>query len=194
LRKNLASFIDDALSKSSSHSIETYQSAIQEALDREDEIANQRNWKDGSTLALVLIDVQQKILVEADLGDSHMVFAEHTRRNKKEENKLNKLDHSLRAHHLAKGKNEWSVRRLSVPHNPDNPAEKKRIEDAGGEVKYDTGTARVGKFALSAISCPKKIVRRVISGLTSLTRCSCNDPCYWRYRAEATESQQPCCS
>lgn len=146
LRKNLANFIDDALSKSSSHSIETYKSAIQEALDREDEIADKQNWKDGSTLALVLIDVEQKLLVEADLGDSHMIFAEHVRRNKKDENKLNKLDHSLRAHHLAKGKNEWSIRRLSEPHNPDNPAEKKRIEDAGGEVKYDTGTARVGKW------------------------------------------------
>lgn len=145
LRENLANFIDEALSESSVHSPETYKSAIQDALDREDEIIDQQNWKDGSTLALVLIDVQQKILVEADLGDSHMVFAEHTRRNKKEETKLNKLDHTLRAHHLAKGKNEWRISRLSEPHNPDNPSEKKRIEDAGGEVKYDTGAARVGK-------------------------------------------------
>lgn len=77
-----------------------------------------------------------------------MVFAENNRRNKKEENKLNKLDHTLRAHHLAKGKNEWSIRRLSVPHAPDDPSEKKRIEDAGGEIKYDTGAARVGEYAL----------------------------------------------
>jgi hypothetical protein len=161
LRKNLASFIDDALSKSSSRSIETYKSAIQQALDREDEVADQENWKDGSTLALVLIDVQQKILVGADLGDSHIVFAERTRRNKKEENKLNKLDHSLRTHHLAKGKNEWSVRRLSVPHNPDDPAEKKRIEDAGGEVKYDTGTARVGESTTSKAPCRREIVCRL---------------------------------
>lgn len=144
MRKNLANFIDEALAKTFAHSQETYKSAIQDALDREDAIANQENWKDGSTLALVLIDTSQRILVEADLGDSHMVFAERTRRNKKEEDKLNKLDHTLRTHHIAKGKNEWSISRLSVPHNPDNPSEKKRVEDAGGEVKYDTGAARVG--------------------------------------------------
>ena len=114
-------------------------------------VVDQQNWKDGSTLALVLIDTSQKILIEADLGDSHMVFAEHVRRNKKEENKLNKLDHTLRANHLAKGKNEWSHTRLSEPHNPDNPKEKKRIEDAGGEVKYDTGTARVGECSSEVI-------------------------------------------
>jgi protein phosphatase 2C family protein 2/3 len=150
LRRNLAGFIDEALSKGSSHSEETYKRAIQDALDREDMVVDQQDWKDGSTLALVLIDTSQKILVEADLGDSHMVFAEHTRRNKKEENKLNKLDHTLRAHHLAKGKNEWSITRLSVPHNPNNPSEKKRVEDAGGEIKYDTGTARVG-MCISAL-------------------------------------------
>lgn len=109
LRRNLSNFIDEALSKTSTHSQETYKSAIQEALDREDVIIDHEDWKDGSTLALVLIDTSQKILVEADLGDSHMVFAEHTRRNKKEENKLNKLDHTLRAHHLANSKNEWTV-------------------------------------------------------------------------------------
>ncbi|KAF1928248.1 phosphatase 2C family protein [Didymella exigua CBS 183.55] len=149
LRGNLANFIDEALSKSSPHSPETYKSAIQDALDREDEIIDRQNWKDGSTLALVLIDTQQNILVEADLGDSHMVLAEHTRRNKKEENKLKKLDHTLRAHHLVKGKNEWSNERLSVPHKPDDPIEKKRIEDAGGRVNYDTGAARVGALAMT---------------------------------------------
>lgn len=107
-------------------------------MDRED-------WKDGSTLAMALIDTSQNILVQADIGDSHVVLAEHTRRNKKEQNKLNKLDHTLRAHHLAKGKGEWSITRLSTPHDPDDPVEKKRIEDAGGKVNYDTGTPRVGK-------------------------------------------------
>ena len=150
MRNNLADFIDEALSKSSTQSQQTYKAAIQDALNRVDAIVDREDWKDGSTLALVLIDTAQRILVEADLGDSHMVFAEHTKRNKKEEDKLNKLDHTLRAHHLAKAKDEWSIQRLSVPHGPDDPTEKKRIEDAGGEVNYDTGAARVGKCASSS--------------------------------------------
>ncbi|XPS80749.1 Protein-serine/threonine phosphatase [Ascochyta lentis] len=148
-RKTLADYIDATLSKTTPHSQETYKAAIQEALDQEDKDADREGWDDGSTLALVLIDTAQKILVEADIGDSHVMLAEHTRRNKKDQNKLNKLDHTLRAHHLAKGKNEWSITQLSTPHNPDNPVEKKRIEDAGGEVKYDTGTPRVGALAMS---------------------------------------------
>lgn len=141
----MADYIDESLSKASSHTEETYKSAIQDALDRADAIVDQEDWKDGSTLALVLIDMAQRIIVEADLGDSHVVLSLHTKRNKKDENKLNKLDHSLRAHHLAKGKNQWTLERLSEPHSPENPCEKKRIEDAGGEIKYDTGAARVGK-------------------------------------------------
>ncbi|KAF9691252.1 hypothetical protein EKO04_010651 [Ascochyta lentis] len=129
-RKTLADYIDATLSKTTPHSQETYKAAIQEALDQEDKDADREGWDDGSTLALVLIDTAQKILVEADIGDSHVMLAEHTRRNKKDQNKLNKLDHTLRAHHLAK-------------------VEKKRIEDAGGEVKYDTGTPRVGALAMS---------------------------------------------
>ncbi|UPX19717.1 Protein-serine/threonine phosphatase [Ascochyta rabiei] len=148
-RKTLADYIDAALSKTTSHSQETYKAAIQEALDQEDEHADRESWDDGSTLALALIDTAQKILVEADVGDSHVMLAERTRRNPNEQKKLNKLDNALRAHHLAKGKNEWSITRLSTPHDPDNPVEKKRIEDAGGEVKYDTGTPRVGALAMS---------------------------------------------
>ncbi|KAJ4349321.1 hypothetical protein N0V95_004690 [Ascochyta clinopodiicola] len=152
LRETLADYIDAALSKTTSHSQEAYKIAIQEALDQVDKHADQEGWDDGSTLALALIDTSQKILVEADVGDSHVMLAEHTRRNQKEHNKLSKLDHTLRAHNLVKGKNEWSITRLSTPHDPDNPVEKKRIEDAGGEVNYDTGTPRVDLSGALAMS------------------------------------------
>lgn len=145
-RRSLANYIDEALSKTLSNSQETYQSAIQDAIDREDQDADREDWKDGSTLALALIDTAQRTLIEADIGDSHVVLAEHTKRNKREQHKLNKLDPALRAHNFAKVKNEWNITRLSTPHDPEDPSERKRITDAGGEVKYDsTGTARIGK-------------------------------------------------
>lgn len=138
-------YIDETLSQSSSTSPETYKAAIQAALDREDEDIDREDLAGGSTFVLALLDTAHKIIVCADLGDSHVVFAEHTRRNRKEDNKLNKLDHTLRAHNLAKGKDEWTVTRLSTIHDLDDPKEMKRIEDAGGEVNYETGIPRIGE-------------------------------------------------
>jgi serine/threonine protein phosphatase PrpC len=101
----------------------------------------------GSTVALALVDTAQKMLVAANLGDSQVVFAKRLQRNKKEEAKLQKLDQSLRAHHTGKKKGEWEVTRLSISHDPDSPEEKKRIEESGGSVNYDTGVPRVGMLA-----------------------------------------------
>jgi serine/threonine protein phosphatase PrpC len=76
----------------------------------------------GATVALVLIDTKQNLLVAADLGDSHIVFGDHS-------------DHrgSLDG---AKSKDDWDLTVLSKEHAPDAPEEKKRIEEAGGEIKY----------------------------------------------------------
>jgi protein phosphatase 2C family protein 2/3 len=145
-QSRLANHINETLSHTSSKTVETYTSAIQAALDEEDKCIDREDFTGGSTVALALIDTKQRILVDADLGDSHVVLAEHVKRNKKEMMKLNMLDPSLRLHHLGTKKNEWTVTRLSTPHDLDNPSEKRRIEAAGGEIKYDTGVPRIGEY------------------------------------------------
>lgn len=89
----------------------------------------------GATVALVLIDTKQNLLVEADLGDSHVIFADHSDHSGSLEDK--------------KSKDDWDIEVLSKEHAPDNPEEKKRIEAAGGEVNYSTGVARVGGVSMS---------------------------------------------
>jgi serine/threonine protein phosphatase PrpC len=144
---NLIQHLDGELANATEFSVETYQAAIQAALVAEDEDISREDFTGGSTVALALVDTAQKLLVAANLGDSQVVFAKRLQRNKKEEAKLLKLDQSLRAHHVSKKKNQWEVTRLSVSHDPDSPDEKKRIEDSGGEVNYDTGVPRVGAEA-----------------------------------------------
>jgi serine/threonine protein phosphatase PrpC len=89
----------------------------------------------GATVALVLIDTKQNLLVEADLGDSHIIFANHSDHSGSIEDK--------------KSKDDWDVKILSKEHAPDAPEEKKRIEEAGGEVNYSTGVARVGAVSMA---------------------------------------------
>jgi serine/threonine protein phosphatase PrpC len=89
----------------------------------------------GATVALVLIDTKQNLLVEADLGDSHIIFADHS-------------DHSGTIGDKT-SKDDWILKVLSKEHAPDAPEEKKRIEEAGGEVNYSTGIARVGAVSMA---------------------------------------------
>jgi serine/threonine protein phosphatase PrpC len=89
----------------------------------------------GATVALVLIDTKQNLLVEADLGDSHIIFSDHS-------------DHRGSVDG-AKSKEQWDVTVLSREHAPDAPEEKKRIEEAGGEINFSTGTARVGAVSMA---------------------------------------------
>jgi serine/threonine protein phosphatase PrpC len=89
----------------------------------------------GATVALVLIDTKQNLLVEADLGDSHIVFGDHSAHRGSLDGK--------------KSKDNWDVTVLSKEHAPDAPEEKKRIEEAGGEINYSTGTARVGAVSMA---------------------------------------------
>jgi len=84
---------------------------------------------------LALIDTKQNLLVEADLGDSHVIFADHSEHTGSLEDK--------------KSKDDWDVKVLSKEHSPDVPEEKKRIEEAGGEVNFSTGIARVGAVSMS---------------------------------------------
>lgn len=89
----------------------------------------------GATVALVLIDTKQNLLVEADLGDSHIIFADHS-------------DHTGSIGDK-KSHDDWDVKVLSKEHAPDAPEEKKRIEEAGGEINYSTGTARIGAVSMA---------------------------------------------
>jgi serine/threonine protein phosphatase PrpC len=89
----------------------------------------------GATVALVLIDTKQNLLVEADLGDSHIVYGSHSAHR-------GSLDGR-------KSKDDWDVQVLSKEHAPDAPEEKKRIEEAGGEINYSTGTARIGAVSMA---------------------------------------------
>lgn len=80
----------------------------------------------------MLIDTKRNILVSADLGDSHIVYATHDAR-----------------HGTIGQKGDWDVQTLSKEHSPDAPEERKRIEEAGGEINYTTGIPRVGGVAMS---------------------------------------------
>ena len=66
------------------------------------------------------------MLIEANLGDSYALFADCP--DEKDDNW------------------EVEVEVLSRAHEPDDPSEKKRIENAGGEVTYSTGIARIGEL------------------------------------------------
>jgi serine/threonine protein phosphatase PrpC len=114
---------------------ESYKQAIQRSLKAVDRDIGREDLDGGATVALVLIDTKQNLLVEADLGDSHIVFGDHS-------------DHrgSLDGR---KSKDDWDVKVLSTEHAPDAPEEKKRIEEAGGEINFSTGTARVGAVSMA---------------------------------------------
>ncbi|BCR85191.1 PP2C family serine/threonine-protein phosphatase [Aspergillus chevalieri] len=111
-----------------------YEAAIKAALSDEDAILLERYRNEtrepavsGSTVALCFLNLTTGELVVANLGDSHAVLAERDP----------KYDTPFR------------IRRLTVSHKPDVPAERSRIEDAGGTVNRNTGTARVGSLNMS---------------------------------------------
>lgn len=88
----------------------------------------------GATVALILIDTKQNLFVEADLGDSHIIFADRS-------DNRGSLDGG--------SKDDWDIQILSKEHAPDAPEEKKRVEEAGGEVNYSTGIARIGAVSMA---------------------------------------------
>ncbi|KAF2826958.1 protein serine/threonine phosphatase 2C [Ophiobolus disseminans] len=136
IHKNLIKHLEDHFaSTEKSPNAESYKQAIQRSLKAVDRDINRDDLDGGATVALVLVDTKQNLLVEADLGDSHVIFADHSEHSGSLEEK--------------KSKDDWDVAVLSKEHTPDAPEEKKRIEEAGGEVNYSTGIARVGAVSMS---------------------------------------------
>ncbi|RMY59381.1 hypothetical protein D0863_11954 [Hortaea werneckii] len=105
-----------------------YQDALKNALKDQDAALLATGMShQGSTATIALLDTVRGLLVTADLGDSHIVLA-----NKQADEEL-----------------VWNVSRLSVLQTPSSTMERARIEDAGGEINYTYGSARVGGLAIS---------------------------------------------
>lgn len=119
-----------------------YRQAIQRALRAIDRDLDRADLRGGSTVALALIDTRQGVLVEADLGDSHIVFADH----KFDSVIIGGSDDSNAVSGDLEG---WNVEVLSVEHSPDDPVERKRVEDAGGQINYITGIPRIGGVSMA---------------------------------------------
>ncbi|KAF2023675.1 phosphatase 2C family protein [Setomelanomma holmii] len=136
IHKNLVKHLEDHFSSTEkTPCAESYKQAIQRSLKAVDRDIAREELDGGATVALVLIDTKQNLLVEADLGDSHVIYADHSEHSGIIEDRTSKDD--------------WVITALSKEHSPDVPEEKKRIEEAGGEVNYSTGVARVGGVSMS---------------------------------------------
>lgn len=124
---------------------EEYKQTIQRVIKAVDRDLDRADLTGGSTVALALIDTKQGVLVEADLGDSHIVFAEH------------QFDSSViiggsddgNGTAISEGPGGWKVEVLSVEHAPDKPEERKRVEEAGGQINYVTGIPRIGGVSMA---------------------------------------------
>ncbi|CAG7993355.1 unnamed protein product [Penicillium olsonii] len=81
----------------------------------------------GSTVAICCINLTQGELIVSNLGDSHVILAERE----------------------AKTEHPYHIRRLTEAHKPEQPSEKARIEEAGGEVINRSGTHRLGSLNMS---------------------------------------------
>jgi serine/threonine protein phosphatase PrpC len=134
--KDIVTHLEEQLSLiEKSPSVGSYEKAIQSSLKAVDGDLDRGNFAGGATATLVLIDTKQNLLVEADLGDSHIVFADHSQ-------------HSGTIGDTTATDN-WNIKALSTEHLPDDPEERKRIEKAGGEINYRTDIARIGAVSMS---------------------------------------------
>ncbi|KAL2788562.1 phosphatase 2C-like domain-containing protein [Aspergillus keveii] len=111
-----------------------YERAMQSAIDQEDKVlfeefrrGEARFATVGSTVTIVLVNLEKGELVVGNLGDSHAILAE--------------MEDG--------GKELGSVTRLTESHKPESPDEKKRIEDAGGMVHAQKNVARIGALNMS---------------------------------------------
>jgi protein phosphatase 2C family protein 2/3 len=120
-----------------------YKHAVQNALRAVDRDLDRSNSDGGSTVSLILIDTKQGLLVAANLGDSHVSFADHEPQSPQSAQSPPRADSNTST---VAG---WNIEMLSVEHSPEDPEEKRRIEEAGGEVNYRTGIARIGGVSMS---------------------------------------------
>jgi len=148
VQQNLATHLEAHFSiKPKASTPEEYKGAIQlalKAVDRELDIAGASG---GSTVALALIDTKQGLLIEADLGDSHIVFADHQPQSPVSTESGNGNGYGSRNGSIAA--TGWDIERLSVEHAPASPEERRRVEAAGGKINYATGIARIGGVSMS---------------------------------------------
>jgi protein phosphatase 1A len=119
-----------------------YEDAIRQAIQKEEETLLEECQEgenkfaiSGSTVSVVIVNLNKGVMVVGNLGDSHVLMGECDITGQLE-----------------------TVRRLTHDHKPDSPEEKERIEDAGGVVNYESETARIGM--LPCITCGKSNVNR----------------------------------
>ncbi len=141
INENLVAHLETQFS-ATSRALETeeYRQGIQRALRGIDRDLGERELRGGSTVALALIDTRQGVLIAADLGDSHIVYADHG------------LDYAVGSEDgsaISESAEGWRVEVVSVEHTPDNPEERKRVEDAGGQINYVTGIPRIGGVSMA---------------------------------------------
>ncbi|EAW17407.1 PP2C family serine/threonine-protein phosphatase [Aspergillus fischeri NRRL 181] len=108
-----------------------YEKAIEDAVQKEDNLlldqfkaGNEVFGKSGSTFSVCLVDLTDGILVVGNLGDSHVLLAEHH-------------------------PNGWEMKRITKAHKPGSDAEKERIKEAGGVVNRELGSPRIGALNMS---------------------------------------------
>ncbi|KAJ5574250.1 uncharacterized protein N7459_008677 [Penicillium hispanicum] len=81
----------------------------------------------GSTAAVCILNLTQGELVVSNLGDSHAILAERD----------------------PKTEHPYHIRRLTQAHKPEEPDERARIEQAGGQVQMRSGIPRLGSLNMS---------------------------------------------
>ncbi|KAL4799291.1 phosphatase 2C-like domain-containing protein [Aspergillus venezuelensis] len=126
--------IADLICSSPSFKSGAYEEAIQEAINKEDELLLKEFQQGenayalaGSTASIALLDLKRGVLVVGNVGDSHIILAERD-----------------------SGSGEVrGVDRLTTSHKPENPEEKQRIQQAGGQIHQQHAITRIGSLNMS---------------------------------------------
>ncbi|KAL4932447.1 PP2C family serine/threonine-protein phosphatase [Aspergillus undulatus] len=131
-----------------------YEQALQEAINQEDELLKSEFHKGhnnfalaGSTVSIALVDLRKGLLVVGNVGDSHIFLAERDAENGELK----------------------SVLRLTESHKPEKAEEKKRIEQAGGQIHEQHAITRVGSLNMSRAFGDLQYKKPLISLMTNQT-------------------------